>query len=180
MLRQGDVDVAVIEEHSDEAPALDDLDCRHLLDDPYRVVLPRGHRLAGRGPLDLADLADEAWVETLCGADCSDQVSREAFGRAGFVPRRAVEASEYWPAQSFVAAGLGIALIPTLALGARHQGVVVRRLRPTNEPVRGVWALTRPAVSGGKPVQVMVAALAGAATAHLAGLQRNPHPPPAP
>jgi DNA-binding transcriptional LysR family regulator len=34
----------------------------HLVDDPYRAVLPKGYRLATKRVIDLADLADEPWV----------------------------------------------------------------------------------------------------------------------
>ena len=50
------------------------------------------------------------------------------FYRAGFTPRRTIEADDYWPAQGFVAVGLGLALIPQLALG-------VLRSRLTRHPV---------------------------------------------
>ncbi len=170
MVRQGDVDVAVIEEHPPDVVSPDGLRRLHLLDDPYRVVLPRDHRLAGRRVIDLVELSGEAWVETLCGTGSGKEVGQEAFRQAGFVPRRAVEASEYWPAQSFVAAGLGIALIPTLALGALNEGVVVRRLNSRDQPVRHVWAVTRPAVADRIPVTVMLASLQAAAATHLAGL----------
>jgi DNA-binding transcriptional LysR family regulator len=171
MVRHGDVDLAVIEEHIHDGPSSDGLRRQHLLADPYRVVLPRRHRLARRKVIGLVELAGEAWVETLCGTGFCKEVSQEAFRQAGFVPRRAVEASEYWPAQSFVAAGLGIALIPTLALGALHEGVVVRRLDKGSEPVRHVWAVTRPAVADRTAVRVMLAALEAAAASHLAGLE---------
>jgi hypothetical protein len=113
---------------------------------PYRVVLPSGHRLAGEYTIDLADLAEDPWVETACGLCCCWEVSREAFRRAGFVPRRAVEAADYWAAQSFVAAGLGMTMIPALGLGAVHDQVTVPRLGPDPEPIRRVLAVTRPAM----------------------------------
>jgi DNA-binding transcriptional LysR family regulator len=180
MLRQGDVDVAVIEEHPADGTLTEGLVRIHLLADPYRVVLPRHHRLASRRVIDLQELEGEAWVETQCGMGCCAEVTQEAFRQAGFVPRRAVEASEYWPAQSFVAARLGVALIPTLALGATHDGVVVRRLSPASEPVRHVWAVTRPAIAEGAAVRAMIRALQAAAAAHcrtLARATRSPRSP---
>jgi DNA-binding transcriptional LysR family regulator len=173
MLRQGEVDVAVVEEQEGSDNVADGLAWTHLLDDPYRVVLPRYHRLAGRRVIDLAELSGEAWVETLCGSGCCRSVTEEAFRQAGFTARRAVEASEYWPAQSFVAARLGVALIPTLALGATHDGVVVRRLSRDSEPVRHVWAVTRPAIAGRAQVLAMLRALQDAAATHCRTLTRG-------
>jgi DNA-binding transcriptional LysR family regulator len=80
-----------------------------------------------------------------------------------------VEADEYWPAQGFVAAGLGLALIPALALGVLHEGVAVRRLHHATQPGRQVLAATRLAISGISPVQAMITALQAEA-----GAQRHP------
>ena len=179
MLRQGDVDVAVLEEFpSDARVVADGLSRHHLLDDPYRVVLPSGHRLAGEDTIDLADLAEDPWIETTCGLCCCWEVSRQAFRRAEFVPRRAVEAADYWAAQSFVAAGLGVAMIPTLGLGAVHDGVMVRCLGPDPEPIRRVLAVTRPAMDERVPIRAMLAALDSAAKAHLHSNESTPerHP----
>lgn len=67
--------------------------------------------------------------------------------------------TEYWPAQGFVAARLGLALIPALALGVLHDGVAVRRLHHARQPERHVLAVTRPTISGTVPVQAMITAL---------------------
>ena len=129
--------------------------------------------------IDLAELADDNWVETMCGIGCCTEAPSIAFKKAGFVPHRTVEADEYWPAQGFVAAGLGVALIPTLGLGVLHESVVVRRLRKDNEPLRHVWAATRPAASRNAPVQTMLKALQQAAgralLRHSRRPQRAPH-----
>jgi DNA-binding transcriptional LysR family regulator len=175
LLRQGEADVVVTVEDfpSGEVPR-DGLAWVHLLDDPYRLVLPRGHRLAGRRVIDLVELAEENWVETMCGVGCCHEVASKAFRDAGFEPHRTVEADEYWPAQGFVAAGLGVAIIPTLGLGVLHDSVVVRRLRRDNEPVRHVWAATRPALIGNTPVQTMLRGLQQAAAAHEQAMRDGP------
>jgi DNA-binding transcriptional LysR family regulator len=175
LLRQGEADVVVTVEDfaRGEAPR-DGLAWVHLLDDPYRLVLPRGHRLAGRRVIDLAELANENWVETMCSIGCCHEASNKAFRNAGFEPHRTVEADEYWPAQGFVAAGLGVAIIPSLGLGVLHDSVVVRRLRRDNEPVRHVWAATRPALLGNTPVKTMLRALEEAAGAHERAMREGP------
>ncbi|MFF8280220.1 LysR substrate-binding domain-containing protein [Streptomyces lateritius] len=113
----------------------------HLVDDPYRAVLPKGHPLADRRVLDLAGLADEPWVGSERPGPCLDAVL-EACAAAGFTPDIAVECEEYATAQGFVAAGLGISLIPLMGLGSRHPNVVVRRVRGP-EPVRSIHAAVR-------------------------------------
>ncbi len=125
----------------------------HLLDDPYRAVLPKGHPLADRRTtVELAELAAEPWVGSERPGPCLDAVT-DACAAAGFTPDIAVECEEYATAQGFVAAGLGVSLIPLTGLGSRHPNVVVRKVRGP-EPVRSIHAAVResslalPAVRG--------------------------------
>jgi len=161
MLRQGILDLAVVEAHDLPVPGMlhSGVILDHLVTDPFGVVLPRGHRLAGRRVIKLSEVADEPWVDLKCEVGCCRAATDAAFQQAGFVPRRVVEADEYWSAQGFVAAGLGLALIPGLALGVLHSGVVVRRLHSAGQPVRHVLAATRPAVAQTVPVRTMITAL---------------------
>lgn len=162
LLHSGQVDVAVVETHM--VPAADRvLTAYPLLIDPFRIVLPRDHRLANRKVVGLREAADESWIAIRCEIGCCRIATGNAFQQAGFVPRRTVEADEYWPAQGFVAAGLGLALIPSLALGVQHHGVVVRRVLRTDQPERQVLAVTRTSTSTTVPIAAMVAALRSAA-----------------
>ena len=166
LLRRGLIDVAVIEVH-EELPASgeDGLVYHPLLTDRYRLVLPRGHRLAKRRTVALADARDEHWIQLGNQVGCCRQNAYAAFERAGFEPNFVVEADEFWPAQGFVAAGLGLALLPSLALGVIRSDVVARPLRRDAEPSRNVYAATRAALTGTTAVQAIVAALKQAAGA---------------
>ncbi|MFE2722319.1 LysR family transcriptional regulator [Kitasatospora sp. NPDC059327] len=113
----------------------------HLLDDPYRAVLPKGHPLGTKRVLDLADLAGEPWVGSERPGPCLDAVL-DACAAAGFRPGFAVDSEDYPTAQGFVAAGLGVALVPLLGLARPHPGVTVRKVR-TPEPVRAIHAAVR-------------------------------------
>lgn len=125
----------------------------HLLDDPYHAVLPKGHRLASKRVLDLTDLADEPWVNNEQSAGPCLEVMLDACAAAGFSPNFVVESDDYATAQGFVAAGLGVTLIPRMGLGNRHPAVVVRKVRRP-EPARAIFAavressLTQPALVG--------------------------------
>jgi DNA-binding transcriptional LysR family regulator len=116
----------------------------HLLDDPYRAVLPRGHRLAAKRVLDLTDLADEPWVSGEWPAGPCLEIVLDACAAAGFNPNFVVESEDYATAQGFVAAGLGISLIPLTGLGNRHAAVAVRKIRKP-EPIRAIYAAVREA-----------------------------------
>jgi DNA-binding transcriptional LysR family regulator len=135
----------------------------HLLDDPYRAVLPRGHRLAAKRVLDLADLADEPWVSSEWRAGpCLDAVL-DACASAGFNPNFVVESDDYATAQGFVAAGLGIGLIPRTGLGTGHPGVIVRKVRKP-EPVRAIYAAVRETSLAQPALRGLLDALRDAAT----------------
>jgi DNA-binding transcriptional LysR family regulator len=137
-LRSGDVDVALVYDH-ESTPGLlgPDLELTHLLDDRYDAILPKDHSLAGRARLSLADLSGEPWVASTHVCGCR-QITESVCRDAGFEPRVAFEADETLAAQALVAAGVGVTLLPQLALTALHPGVVARRL--TNPHVRHIWA----------------------------------------
>jgi DNA-binding transcriptional LysR family regulator len=173
-LRAGEADlVIVVEAFGSGEPPDDDLRRWHLLDDDYRVLLPHDHRLAGRRTVPLQDLADTDWIVTTGPADYVMKVTVEACRAAGFAPRVVAEADEFQVTQGYVAAGLGAALMPLLALGAVRGGVAVRRLR-NPPPPRHIWLATRPALSEQPAVMLMVEALRAAAV-RAARTERQQH-----
>jgi DNA-binding transcriptional LysR family regulator len=111
-----------------------------LLEDPMHVALPAEHPLAGKPQLALADLHDEDWVQTSAPSPCARHVVRLCLG-AGFEPRVTFESDDYETVQGLVAAGVGVALVPRLALTRVHPRIVVRELAP-DSPVREVVAAT--------------------------------------
>lgn len=162
-LRGGDVDVAVVvEPHPPEALPEDDLTRVHLLDDAYSVLLPPGHPLAHGDDVDLADLATEPWVGTASAPGHCQQAALDACRAAGFTPTYAVEADEYPTTTGFVAAGLGVALVPGLARGFATGRVVAKPVRGA-QPVRHVYAAARATRAGEPVVRGALDALIGAA-----------------
>ncbi|WP_026422461.1 LysR family transcriptional regulator [Actinokineospora inagensis] len=158
---RGDADLAIVV-HPRHAPR--GVRLIHLLDDPYRVVLPRGHRLAGKRVINLADLANDPWVgEWPAGGPCW-QIVLDACAAAGFTPNVMVESEDYTNAQGFVAAGLGVCLIPVMALSNPHPGTVVRRLRHP-EPLRQIHAATRESAHDQPTLTTLITALRTAAEA---------------
>ncbi|APU14359.1 MULTISPECIES: LysR family transcriptional regulator [Actinoalloteichus] len=133
-----------------------------LHDDPYRAVLPKGHPLAAKRVLDLADLADESWVGTEWRAGLCLEIMLDACASAGFSPNFAVESDDYATAQGFIAAGMGVSLIPRLGLGNRHPGVVVRKVRRP-EPIRSIYAAVRETSSTQPALRTLIDALRAAA-----------------
>ena len=128
--------------------------------------------------IPLESAANESWISIRCEIGCCRIATSEAFRQAGYAPLRTVEADEYWPAQGFVAAGLGLALIPSLALGVQHPGVAIRRIKQADQPVRQVLAVTRTAVASTLPVRTMISALRTQADIHqLPGIGKRVHSP---
>ncbi|MET7709843.1 LysR family transcriptional regulator [Micromonospora sp. NPDC005413] len=113
----------------------------HLLDDAYQAVLPTEHPLAAQQVIDLADLADEPWVGSEPPGPCLEPIT-DACAAAGFSPDFVARSEDYATAQGFVAAGLGVSLIPRLGLGTRHPGVATRPVRRP-EPIRRIYAAVR-------------------------------------
>jgi len=151
----GDADLAVIVTGR-EPPEARGVRVEHLVDEPYRVVLPRDHPLADRESVDLALLADESWVLGGIGpaTPCAESLW-DAFGSAGFEPRVVLETEGDYATQGFVAAGMGIALQPRLALDVVHPEVVVRPVRRP-EPVRRIFTAVRESVADHPATRVLL------------------------
>ncbi|UOQ88771.1 LysR substrate-binding domain-containing protein [Agromyces endophyticus] len=138
------------------------LDVRSYGDEPMRLVLPAGHTAAASETIDLAQLGEESWI---AGCPRCRGHLLELADAAGFTPRIAFETDNFVAVEGMVAQGLGVALLPALALAAspRHPGVVTR---PTaRADVRSLHLVT---AKGADRVPAVAAALA--ALASLAAL----------
>src|ERR1700754_1806142 len=156
-LRAGEFDLALLFEFPGvrERPGTG-LRTVGLLEDPMHVALPAAHPLADKPALTLADLRDENWVQTSESSPCARHVVRSCLA-AGFEPHVTFESDDYETVQGLVAAGVGVALIPQLALpgpGARED-IVVRPLA-TGSPVRKVFAATPRAAGATAAVATML------------------------
>jgi DNA-binding transcriptional LysR family regulator len=166
LLRSHQIELAVVLEPfgAGDEPN-DDLLRVHLLDDPYRAMLPAGHPLTADDTVELTDLATEDWVAALGGNGYCRDDTIDLCRRAGFTPRFVAHAVEFPAAQAYVAAGIGVGLVPMLALGTVHRGVEIRRLRRAPEP-RHVWIATRPTAAATATVAATIEALRRAAAEH--------------
>jgi DNA-binding transcriptional LysR family regulator len=169
-LRSGELDVAVVwrEWQSRSGDGAEDGFARvHLADDPYRVVLPPAHRLAGRREIRIRDLGGErlnappAEGFTLAYRTMLERLCRDA----GFEPNIAYVLRDVTVARAFVAAGLCVSLMAELMLPEPHSDVAVRPLSQV-DPFRSIYAtwVTRRRVPAVAP---MVRCLADAAAARL-------------
>lgn len=83
--------------------------------DEFIVALPRGHALAGKGPLRLAELANESFVMYGAGAAAGlHSAAMLACQSAGFMPRVAQQGVQVQTLLALVESGLGVALVPSV------------------------------------------------------------------
>ncbi|MFE1857669.1 LysR family transcriptional regulator [Streptomyces anandii] len=104
------------------------------------LLVPVGHRLAGRSGVRRSELGGERWVCQPPGRVCHDWLLR-TLRAAGHEPEVVHQAEENPTLVALVAAGLGVALIPRLGRGPLPEGVVEVPLDPM--PVRRLYALWR-------------------------------------
>ncbi|MEU4546003.1 LysR family transcriptional regulator [Nonomuraea dietziae] len=134
-LDTGALDVAVVSDYPAGLPA--EAETVRLLEERLLVALPLGHRLADREVIDLRDLAEETWIEAAPRGQTT--ILQAACARAGFTPRGGLRVAEWTGKFGYVAAGLGVTLVPELAARAVPDDLV---LRPISEegPRRKVYA----------------------------------------
>jgi DNA-binding transcriptional LysR family regulator len=171
-LRAGEFDLALLFEFEGAGERLGTgLRRFELLDDPLHLALRHDHPLARRRKLALEDLREESWVQTAAASPCARQVVRSCHA-AGFEPSVSFESDDYQTVQGLVAAGVGVALIPQLALSAVREDIRVRALDPAS-PVRKVFAATPRAAAVTPALATMLDVLREAARPAL-----NEEPPP--
>jgi DNA-binding transcriptional LysR family regulator len=139
-LRAGELDLALLFEFAKDTPLLADMARSPLLEDPMYLALPRDHRLVKKAKLRLSELQGESWVQTSSSSPCARHVVRSCHA-AGFEPSVTFESDDYQTVQGLVAAGVGVALIPELALSVVREDIAIRALSPAS-PVRQVIAAT--------------------------------------
>ncbi|GAA3345538.1 LysR family transcriptional regulator [Amorphoplanes nipponensis] len=143
-LAAGEADLAVVSAPPDRPLDAARFELHHLLDERLLVAVPPGHPLAGRPTVRLADLAGDPFI---AGSATAEETLLRATLPSGFRPRIDIVAAEWTGKLGCVAAGLGVALVPALAVRATPADVVLLRLHPDDASVRRVFAATarRPA-----------------------------------
>jgi len=129
----GDFDLAIVYDYPAlGAPRDPAVELEPLFGDQMAVVVPVGHRLARRQSVRLEELRTELWITPHEPTMCRDALLL-ACRNAGFAPQIVSQTNDYMAMQGLVAAGVGVALLPRLAVAiARRPGVV---MIPLTEPV---------------------------------------------
>jgi DNA-binding transcriptional LysR family regulator len=149
------LDLAVVST-TGRAP-LDAYTLHHLLDESLYVAVPAGHPLSAEPSVRLPQLADADWIS---GGSRPEGTLLDAALRHGFRPRVAHVVAEWTAKQGYVAAGLGVTLIPALAAESVRPDIALLPVLDEDAPARAVYAAT-----------VRGRSLAPAAEAFLAALR---------
>jgi DNA-binding transcriptional LysR family regulator len=172
-LRAGEFDLALLFQFDEPEDGMEGVTRVDLLEDPMYLALPREHPLAGKEGLRLEDLNGEAWVQTSRESPCARHVVRSCHA-AGFEPNVAFESDDYQTVQGLVAAGVGVALIPELALSVVREDIAIRSLAPS-PPIRQVIAAAPADVRLSPATPAMLGILEDAAKRYVAhGKQTGP------
>lgn len=157
LIKINEIDLALSFEYDYVPVSRDDsLERAPLLSEPILIALPSSHRLATRDQVSLSDLADDRWIAPPRHVT-AHQFAQRACAEAGFRPEITFETNDYHVAQSLVATGLGVTLLPHLASYRLHDGVVVRPI--CSHPQRKVYAVHRPGGQRAPAVHAMLDAL---------------------
>ncbi|MEO3820888.1 LysR family transcriptional regulator [Plantactinospora sp. B24E8] len=169
-VRNGEVDLALVTgwhlyADPDEArygtadpprTEVEGVDLLPLCDEELQVLLPATHRLARRRRIRLAELGGENWID---GAypDCLGPIAPLAEA-LGCPPRIGFWCDDWNGKAALVAAGAGVALVPTLAQPGLRRDVVVRPTIPAL-PARRLYAATAAAEYRSPAAAAMLAVL---------------------
>ncbi|MDN3352779.1 LysR family transcriptional regulator [Actinomadura sp. DC4] len=111
MLRHGEIDIALVYRYADAPVEEEGFRLEHLGDDPIYLI--------SRRPGDsLANHRHSAWID---GCDRCQNELNALCRHEGFTPRIASHSDDMVVVQSLVAAGIGVATLPGLALQAHRR-----------------------------------------------------------
>jgi DNA-binding transcriptional LysR family regulator len=173
LVRSGEVEVAIIDDWTGRVSA--DLETAdgghgvlsyyHLVRDPLVLVVARDHPAANpEAPVDLHALRNESWLAAPAG-EPSRQAADRLLAAAGVTTPMPSEFEGLGTVANLVARGLGIAIMPRLAVGAYERRVVIRELPAVHDLARDIFAVARTASVVRPSVAVIVGALRSAARA---------------
>jgi len=148
-LRARELDLALVFDLDNWPAAMDyegtlvarenEIELEPLFDDPFFLLLPAGHRLAESGEgVELAKLTEERIIGSPIGCAPWGMDLEHVCERAGveLMFKAVYRSADFQAQQALVASGLGITLLPRLAIAALRDDVIIRPLM--DAPVRHV------------------------------------------
>ncbi len=117
LIEQGDLDLAIVS--VDVLPVT--VEWQSFREENYVVAVASKHPLCQKGSVSMSELAEESFILFPAGYQLRE-VTLKACRAAGFEPHIALDGGSMMSALEFVAAGIGVAVVPELAL-VNAQGV---------------------------------------------------------
>ncbi|WP_406233374.1 LysR family transcriptional regulator [Nocardia sp. NBC_01009] len=132
-----------------------DLVLESLLDDPLLIAAGRGHALADRVSVTPAELRSERWI---AGSTELNSTLLGAFGDATWEPDIAFVARDWFAKLGLVAAGMGITVVPGIAVPVLPPTIALVRI---DHPaaVRGTAVVYRSEAGATEPRRMFIEAL---------------------
>ncbi len=139
-LRSGEIDLGILALPVD----LDGLEMRELFEEPFMVALPSRHRLAARRSIGTSDLKGETLLLLEDGHCLRDQ-ALEVCSRIDVRESHDFRATSLETLRQMVAAGLGVTLLPEMAVHSPFGNPRTLATRPFARPapVRRIGAVWR-------------------------------------
>ena len=159
-LARGEADVAVTYRFDLAGPADTRVRAASLMRDRLILAVPRGHALASRNHVGLAELAGESWIH-VPDLEVPRAVIDEALQGRPYQPKVLVENGDLRSAHALVAAGVGIALLPELCRA--HDPDVEHVHVSGNRVGRSIYAAVRCSAPQDSGVAQLLDALTSAA-----------------
>jgi DNA-binding transcriptional LysR family regulator len=140
MLQEGDIEMALLWSYPWTEEAEKSLDLRPIMDDETLLLVAADSPL--RDGVRLSDLVDEPWITRGNEHPASDVLRRSA-PAMGSTPRVVYRANDYLEVQAMVAAGVGVAMVPRIALDHHRPDVKALAFHPQDRvPSRIVYLAT--------------------------------------
>ncbi|MPY79394.1 MAG: LysR family transcriptional regulator [Actinophytocola sp.] len=156
-LKAGDVDIALVYSYN-LLPRVREpgVEIETLVEEPLVAALPADMPLPD-GPLALGELAERPWIAAQRDDELRVMLER-ACGLAGFAPELDFTSSDYTVIFALVEAGLGVSLVPRLALESMSTHIQFREIA---EPAlsRTISAAIRAGSGRNPPIAAVLAAL---------------------
>jgi DNA-binding transcriptional LysR family regulator len=177
-LKAAELDVVVTYEWG-LLPRLTDpgIEREELFSEPVYLAVPKNHRLAGKGPVLLEDLADEEWI---VGRDSTSMLELvvAATRKRGYEPRTDFHSMDFQVILAAVGQGLGVALVPPLALIGTYPDVEITHVSDL-ELDRTIWANIRKGSRDNPGISAVLTALRERAAEIADIIPRTSEEPPA-
>jgi LysR family hydrogen peroxide-inducible transcriptional activator len=156
MLREGEIDVAIVALPFSVAG----VQTRAVYEEPFSVVVPDGHAWARKKRVRPDELSGENVLVLNAGHCFRDQVLEACPGQSNTANPEGRSGSSLETIRNMVASGLGVSVLPAMALQPRYGSKLVREIRFTDPvPSRKVALAWRTSFSRPQAIEALVKAI---------------------